>query len=93
MTCWMARSLTGMRLFNFGSTMPNQAEWLDAPQSFPAWDLAHAANLPVCLQMTMKALPQLLNLRKRFPRVRVIVDHLCVEDGPLITHERRSRVL
>ena len=39
MAKWMARGLTGMRLFTTGSTMPGQADWLDDPKSFPAWEL------------------------------------------------------
>ena len=37
MAHWMARGLTGLRLFTTGSTMPGQAGWLDDPRSFPAW--------------------------------------------------------
>src|ERR1700680_715960 len=85
MIYWMEKGLSGLRLFTVGSTMPDQAEWLDDPRSFPAWDLAQARSLPVCLQMTAKAIPQLLNLLKRFPRVRVILDHCArvqLDDGP-----------
>jgi L-fuconolactonase len=85
MTHWMGKGLTGMRLFTTGSTMPDQADWLDDPRCFPAWDLAQSAKLPVCLQMTAKAIPQLLDLIGRFPRVRVILDHCArphLEDGP-----------
>ena len=56
---WMGKGLTGMRLFTTGSTMPDQADWLDDPRCFPAWELAQNAKLPVCLQMTAKAIPQL----------------------------------
>ena len=31
---WVGRKLTGMRLFTAGSTMPNQADWVDDPRSF-----------------------------------------------------------
>jgi predicted TIM-barrel fold metal-dependent hydrolase len=82
---WMGKGLTGMRLFTTGSTMPDQADWLDDPRCFPAWELAQNAKLPVCLQMTAKAIPQLLALLDRFPRVRVILDHCArpqYEDGP-----------
>jgi len=85
MAYWMNKGMTGLRLFTVGSTMPDQAEWLDDPRSFPAWDLAQARNLPVCLQMTAKAIPQLVNLLRRFPRVRVILDHCArvqLDDGP-----------
>ena len=82
---WMKRGLTGMRLFTTGSTMPDQADWLDDPRSFPAWELAQDTKLPVCLQMTAKAIPQLVGLLKRFPRIRVILDHCArpvLDDGP-----------
>jgi predicted TIM-barrel fold metal-dependent hydrolase len=85
MVHWMSRGLTGLRLFTTGSTMPDQADWLDDPHSFPAWELAQARKLPVCLQMTAKAIPQLKGLLARFPRVRVVLDHCArptFEDGP-----------
>ena len=85
MLYWMGRGLTGMRLFTTGSTMPGQADWLDDARSFPAWELAQEKVLPVCLQMTAKGIPQLVTILKRFPRLRVILDHLArpvQEDGP-----------
>jgi predicted TIM-barrel fold metal-dependent hydrolase len=85
MAHWMGRVLTGLRLFTTGSTMPGQADWLDDPRSFPAWDFAQKSNLPVCLQMTAKGIPQLEGVLERFPGLRVILDHLArpvQEDGP-----------
>jgi L-fuconolactonase len=85
MISWMNRGLTGMRLFTTGSTMPGQADWLDDARSFPAWALAEEKNLPVCLQMTAKGIPQVIAVLKRFPNLRVILDHLArpqQEDGP-----------
>ena len=85
MAHWMARGLTGLRLFTTGSTMPGQAAWLDDPRSFPAWRKAEEDGLPVCLQMTADGIPQLVNVLSRFPRLRVILDHLArpvQEDGP-----------
>jgi len=82
---WVRRNLTGMRLFTVGSTMPNQADWVDDPRSFPAWECASELKIPVCLQMTVKALPQLVRMLERFPNVRVILDHLAkptLSDGP-----------
>ena len=82
---WAGRNLTGMRLFTAGSTMPNQAEWVDDPRSFPAWERASELGIPVCMQMTVKALPQLVRMLERFPKARVILDHLAkptLLDGP-----------
>ena len=85
MTHWMAKGLTGLRLFTTGSTMPGQAGWLDDPLSFPAWRQAEEERLPVCLQMTAEGIPPLVNVLERFPRLRVILDHLArpvQDDGP-----------
>jgi L-fuconolactonase len=73
---WADRKLTGMRLFTAGSTMPNQADWVDDPRSFPAWECAGELKLPVCMQMTVKAIPQLIRMLERFPKVSVVLDHL-----------------
>ena len=85
MAHWMARGLTGLRLFTTGSTMPGQAGWLDDPRSFPAWRKAEEMRLPVCLQMTADGIPQIENVLRRFPGLRVVLDHLArpvQEDGP-----------
>jgi predicted TIM-barrel fold metal-dependent hydrolase len=82
---WFARKLTGMRLFTAGSTMPNQADWVDDPRSFAAWQCAEELGIPVCMQMTVKAIPQLIHILERFPDVKVILDHLAkpsLADGP-----------
>jgi predicted TIM-barrel fold metal-dependent hydrolase len=85
MRYWLAKGLTGMRLFTFGSTMSEQASWLDDPKSYPAWECAGELGLSICLQMSAKGLPQVVRMVERFPRVRVILDHLArpvLEDGP-----------
>jgi L-fuconolactonase len=85
MAHWMGKGLTGLRLFTTGSTMPGQQDWLDDPRTFPGWKFAEDNNLPVCLQMTAKGIAQLENVLKRFPKLRVILDHLArpaQEDGP-----------
>jgi L-fuconolactonase len=85
MRYWAGRGLTGMRLFTIGSTMPNQASWLDDPKTFPAWQCAAELGLSICLQMSPQALPQMVRLTERFPDVRIILDHLArpvMDDGP-----------
>jgi L-fuconolactonase len=82
---WVARGLTGLRLFTTGSTMPGQAGWLDDPRSYPAWRKAEDMRLPVCLQMTADGIPQLENVLERFASLRVVLDHLArptQADGP-----------
>jgi len=85
---WAGRKLTGMRLFTAGSTMPKQADWVDDPRSFPAWQCASEVGIPICMQMTVKAIPQLISMLARFPKVSVILDHLAkptLSDGPPYT--------
>jgi L-fuconolactonase len=85
MRYWYGKGLTGMRLFTFGSTMSEQASWLDDPKSYPSWTCAGELGLSVCLQMSAKAIPQAIRMAGRFPNVRIILDHGArpvLEDGP-----------
>ena len=82
---WRDKGLTGMRLFTIGSTMETQADWIDDPKVYPAWKAADDLGLPICMQMSQTALPQLVAMVRRFPGVKVILDHLArpvLEDGP-----------
>ena len=82
---WQNKGLFGFRLFTTGSTMPGQADWLGDEASFPAWAYAEANDIPICLQMTVGGLPTLKGLLARFPKVRVLLDHLArpeLSDGP-----------
>jgi L-fuconolactonase len=75
MRAWRARGLTGLRLFTFGSTMSEQANWLDDPGTYPAWTCASELGLSICLQMSAKAIPQAIRMAERYPNVRIILDH------------------
>jgi L-fuconolactonase len=82
---WTEAGLTGLRLFTTGSTSPGQADWLADERTFPIWELAEAANLPVCLQMRPEGVPDLLRLVEHFRRVPIVLDHLArpvLSDGP-----------
>ena len=82
---WAGMGLTGLRLFTTGSTMPDQADWLDDPATFPVWREAERLGLPICLQMRSKGIPQLHTLLRHFPGVKVVLDHMArpdLSDGP-----------
>jgi predicted TIM-barrel fold metal-dependent hydrolase len=82
---WHDLGLSGLRLFTTGSTMPQQAGWLDDPRTFPAWACAQEMGIPVCVQMRIEAVPQLRTLLERFPDTVVILDHLAsasAQGGP-----------
>lgn len=83
---WLESGITGLRIFTTGSNMGGkQLEILDDPRSFAVWDYAQEIDLPICLQMQAKAIPQVEMLAQRFPRVRILLDHLArpdLSDGP-----------
>jgi L-fuconolactonase len=71
--------------------MPGQATWFDDPRTFPAWQYAADQGVPVCMQMTSQGFPQLCALIERFPKVRIILDHLArpqLLDGPPFAADR-----
>jgi predicted TIM-barrel fold metal-dependent hydrolase len=82
---WMQRGVSGFRLFTGGSTKAIDPTSLDDPRSFPAWELLSEAGLSICLQTDATGLAQVAGLAKRFPKVKIILDHLSrpdMSDGP-----------
>jgi len=82
---WMERGLTGLRVFIAGHTTTAHDARLDDPRTFPAWECAAAAGLPVCVQVRAAGLAQLQTLLERFRNARIILDHMArpaVDDGP-----------
>jgi predicted TIM-barrel fold metal-dependent hydrolase len=72
---WMDRGLSGLRVFIAGHTTAQDAR-LDDPRSFPAWQCALDAGLPICVQPRAPALGQLQTVLERFPQARVLLDHM-----------------
>jgi len=85
MEYWIGeRGMSGIRLFTTGSTM-GQSDWLDDAKTKPAWAYAAEHRIPVCVQLTVPALPQLENVLKEFPGLVVTLDHVAMTsftDGP-----------
>ena len=57
----------------------------------PAWSYANEIGLPVCMQMTPQGFPQLRGLMEKFPKVKIILDHLArpqLVDGPPFTADQ-----
>jgi L-fuconolactonase len=82
---WMRKGLTGLRVFIAGHTAAAKDARLDDPRSFPAWECAAAAGLPVCVQLRAPGLAQLETLLERFPEARIVLDHMArpdIEGGP-----------
>jgi predicted TIM-barrel fold metal-dependent hydrolase len=72
---WMARGLTGLRVFIAGHTTAQDAR-LDDPRSHAAWECAVEARLPICVQLRAPALSRLQGMLERFPQARVLLDHM-----------------
>jgi L-fuconolactonase len=82
---WVAKGVTGLRLFTGGSTAAFDSSSLDDPRSLPAWQLCGDAGMSMSLQTDPSGLEKVTGLAKRFPKVRIILDHLGrpdVIDGP-----------
>lgn len=81
---WVDRGMAGIRLYTGGTTGAIDGSWLDDSRSYPAWELAGELGQSICVQTNAAGLPHLENMLKRFPQVRVIIDHLArpkIEDG------------
>ncbi len=82
---WMRKGLRGLRVFIAGHTAAAKDARLDDPRSFPAWECAAEAGLPVCVQVRANGLAQLETLLVRFPDARIVLDHMArpqIEEGP-----------
>jgi predicted TIM-barrel fold metal-dependent hydrolase len=82
---WMKQGLHGLRVFIAGHTMAAKDARLDDPRAFPAWELASDLGLTVSVQLRAAGLPQLEAVIARFPRARILLDHMArplIEDGP-----------
>ncbi len=85
MKYWMGCGFTGMRIFTSGTSHAAQETFFADAAAFPAWTYASDQGLPVCMQMRAVGLPLLETVLKRFPKVRVIIDHFArseAADGP-----------
>jgi len=82
---WIQRGVSGLRLFTGGSTKGFDPSSLDDRRSFPAWELCADAGVAICLQTDPTGLAQVAGLAKRFPKARIILDHMSrpeISDGP-----------
>ena len=73
---WLDRGISGLRLFLGGSTKAYDTSGLDDPRSFPAWEYCGEAGVPIVLNIDTSGFAQTANLAKRFPKVKIIIDHL-----------------
>jgi predicted TIM-barrel fold metal-dependent hydrolase len=82
---WIDRGFTGFRIFTGGSTKDFDPSALADPRSFPVWDVVGDKGLSICLQTDMTGVEAIISLAKRFPKVKIVIDHIgrpSVKDGP-----------
>jgi L-fuconolactonase len=82
---WIARGVTGFRIFTGGSTKSVDASTLDDKRSYPVWELCGERGVSICVQTDASGIPPTIALAKRFPTVAIIVDHFArpdVSGGP-----------
>ncbi len=73
---WHGKGVTGLRIFSAGSTFEKQADTLDDPKTFKAWETAIGLKMSVVTQLRKEGLHMLYNLLRRFPNATIVVDHL-----------------
>ena len=73
---WVDRGVSGLRLFTGGSTAAFDPSSLDDPRTFPTWQLCGDLGLSMAIQTDPTGLAQVAGLAKRFPKVRIVLDHL-----------------
>jgi predicted TIM-barrel fold metal-dependent hydrolase len=85
---WVSRGLSGLRLFAAGSTVKTSQDWIADPATFPAWKCCTELEIPVAISMRQEGLTYLVEVMRRFPDVRIVLDHLLhapMTDGPPYT--------
>lgn len=82
---WLARGMGGIRLFTGGATHQGDGSWLVDPRTFPIWERCSEIGMTMVVQTTLTGVPMVAELAKRFPEVKIAVDHCArpvLEDGP-----------
>jgi len=82
---WLERGMGGIRLFTGGATHQTEGSWLVDPATFPIWERCADLGMTMVVQTTPAGLPMVDQLARRFPKVRIALDHCgrpVLEEGP-----------
>jgi L-fuconolactonase len=82
---WRGRGMGGLRLFTGGATNQTKGSWLLDDRTFPVWEHCQEIGLSVVVQTTPEGLDMVAELLTRFPRAKILLDHMgrpALEDGP-----------
>lgn len=72
---WLGRGMGGIRLFTGGATHQTDGSWLVDPATFPVWERCAENDLTMVIQTTPAGLVMVADLARRFPSVRIALDH------------------
>lgn len=82
---WLARGMSGIRLFTGGATHQGDGSWLVNPATFPVWERCADIGMTMAVQTTPDGLSMVAELAQRFPAVKIALDHCGrpnLENGP-----------
>lgn len=82
---WRKRGMGGLRLFTGGATNQTKGSWLLDAATFPVWEHCQEIGMSVVIQTTPEGLHMVEELLTRFPRAKILLDHMgrpALEDGP-----------
>jgi L-fuconolactonase len=82
---WRGRGMGGLRLFTGGATNQSKGSWLLDEKTFPVWEHCQDIGMSVVIQTTPDGLHMVADLLTRFPRAKILLDHMgrpVLEDGP-----------
>ncbi|PRF16947.1 amidohydrolase family protein [Burkholderia multivorans] len=82
---WLAHGMGGIRLFTGGATHQSDGSWLVDPATFPIWERCAERGMTMAVQTTPDGLSMVAELARRFPAVRIALDHCArpdIEEGP-----------
>jgi L-fuconolactonase len=72
---WLARGMGGIRLFTGGATHQTDGSWLVNPSTFPIWERCAELGMTMVVQTTPDGLSMVAELARRFPTVKIALDH------------------
>lgn len=72
---WLARGMGGIRIFTGGATNKTDNSWLVDPASFPVWERCAGMGMTMVVQTNQDGLPKVAELARRFPKVKIALDH------------------
>jgi L-fuconolactonase len=72
---WLARGMGGIRLFTGGATHQTDGSWLVDPATFPIWERCAEIGMTMVVQTTPDGLSMVAELARRFPTVKIALDH------------------